>query len=301
MSHHWGYVSVLASAVLFGINATFNKIVLADVHPVVVAGLIYFVAGIVLFSVRFSPLKRIILSLLKTPTKTETEISVEDYIVLAFVVLFGSVIAPLLFLYGLDKTTAVNTSLLSNAEALFTVLIAFLFLKERGAKKDYVGISLLIVGAVFLTTNAEFQKITLTREVFGNLLILGACLFWSLDNTLSRFLSKKQDLILITALKCLIGGVILLFLSKFLKVNFKIPLLSIPYVIFVGAFSIGFSVLLFLFALREVGAMKTGVIFSTSSLFGAIFAFLILKEAFTVIQLMAGVIMLLGVYIMYKK
>ncbi|MEM0439421.1 MAG: hypothetical protein DJ555_04005 [Desulfurococcaceae archaeon] len=49
------------------------------------------------------------------------------------------------------------------------------------------------------------------------------------------------------------------------------------------------------------GAMKTGIIFSTSSLFGAVFAFIILRESFSLIQLLAGITMLLGVYIMYRE
>jgi len=69
----------------------------------------------------------------------------------------------------------------------------------------------------------------------------------------------------------------------------------------VGAFSIGFSILFFLLGLREIGAMRTGVIFSTSSLFGATFAFLILRENFSLIQLTSGFVMLLGVYILYKQ
>jgi len=301
MTHHWGYVGVVTSAILFGMTATLNKIVLENVDPLIVAGLIYFIAGIVLFCVRFSPLQELVLSLMETPTKTENVISRRDFEVLAFVILSGAVIAPFLFLYGLNKTTAVNASLLMNTEALFTVFIAFLFLKERGTYKDYVGILLLAVGAIFVTTNAEFQKLSLTKEILGNTLVVGACLFWSVDNNLSKLVSKKRDLVLITGLKCLIGGGILLALSISLRHNLQIPLVSLPYLFSVGAFGIGFSILLFLFALREIGSMKTGVIFSTSSLFGAAFAFMILKETFSLIQLIAGFTMLLGVYIIYKK
>jgi len=301
MTHHWGYVGVVTSAILFGTTATLNKIVLENVDPLIVAGLIYFIAGIVLFCVRFSPLQSLVLSMMETPTKTENAILRRDFEVLAFVILSGAVIAPFLFLYGLNKTTAVNASLLMNTEALFTVFIAFLFLKERGTYKDYVGILLVVVGAIFITTNAEFQKLTLTKEILGNTLIMSACLFWGIDNNLSKLVSKKRDLVLITALKCLIGGGILLALSISLRLNFQIPLVSLPYLFCVGAFGIGFSILLFVFALREIGSMKTGVIFSTSSLFGAAFAFIILKETFSLIQLIAGFTMLLGVYIIYKK
>lgn len=301
MTHHWGYVGAITSAILFGMAATLNKIVLENIHPLIVAGLIYFIAGIVLFCVRLSPLQNLVLSVMKTPTKTETVIAKRDFGVLALVTLSGAVIAPFLFLYGLNETSAVNATLLSNTEALFTVSIAFLFLKERGASKDYIGILLLILGAIFVTTNAEFQKLTLTREVLGNALIVGACLFWGMDNNLSKLLSKKRDLVLITALKCFIGGGALLLLSVSLKLNFQIPLFSIPYLFSVGAFSIGFSILFFLFALREIGSMKTGVIFSTSSLFGAAFAFIILKETLSLIQLIAGLTMLFGVYVIYQK
>jgi len=301
MTHHWGYMAAISSALLFGMAATLNKIILEDVHPLIVAGLIYLIAGIVLFFVRLSPLQRLILSIMETPTKTETMIVRRDFVVLALVILSGAVIAPFLFLYGLNETTAVNASLLANTEALFTVLIAFLFFKERETKREYVGILLLVFGAIFVTTNAEFQKLTLMREVLGNALIVGACLFWGIDNNLSKLVSKKRDLVLITALKCFIGGGILLLLSISLKLHFQISLSSVPYLFSVGAFSIGFSIVFFLVALREIGAMKTGVVFSTSSLFGAVFAFVILKEDFSLIQLVAGFVMLLGVYIIYKR
>jgi drug/metabolite transporter (DMT)-like permease len=297
LTHHWGYVSAVASALLFGISSTLNKIALEDVHPTVIAGMIYFIGGVFLFAIHFSPLSKKILALFESP-EIEPKITMKDFRVLAFVILCGSVVAPLLLLNGLNQTTAINTSLLLNAESLFTALIAFVFLSERGTKKEYLGIAMLLIGVVFVTTNGEFQKLTLTENIAGNLLIVGACLFWGIDNNLSRFLSKKRDIILITGLKCLIGGLALLAIAFAIGVPFNIPLISVPYLLSVGAFSIAFSILLFLFALRKIGSMRTGVIYSTSSLFGAVLAFAILREPFTFIQLVAGTIMLLGIYVL---
>jgi drug/metabolite transporter (DMT)-like permease len=75
---------------------------------------------------------------------------------------------------------------------------------------------------------------------------------------------------------------------------------AIPYIFSVGAFSVAFSILFFLFALRKIGSMRTGVIFSLSSLFGAILAFVVLREVFTIIQLVAGLVMILGIYVLYR-
>lgn len=299
MTHHWGYVSAVASAVLFGISSTLNKIVLQNVHPTVVAGMIYFIGGVFLFGIHASPLCKRILALFETP-ESETRIASRDFGILAFVILCGSIIAPLLLLNGLSETTAINTSLLLNAESLFTVLIAVAFLKERGTRREYLSILMLLIGVVFVTTNGEFQRLSLTENILGNLLIIGACLFWGIDNNLSRFLSKKRDIILVTGLKCFIGGLALLAISFLLGIDFSLPLISIPYLLSVGTLSIAFSILLFLFALRKIGSMRTGVIYSTSSLFGAVLAFAVLREAFTPIQLIAGLVMLLGVYVLYR-
>jgi drug/metabolite transporter (DMT)-like permease len=45
---------------------------------------------------------------------------------------------------------------------------------------------------------------------------------------------------------------------------------------------------------------RTGVIFSTSSLFGIVVAFLVLQEALTIIQIIAGTIMVLGIYVLFR-
>ncbi len=299
MSHHWGYVASVLSAILFGLSSTFNKIALENVNPTVTAGLIYFVAGIFLFAIYFTPFHKKILARLDT-SQTEAKITNKDYKILGLVIICGSIIAPLLLLNGLNQSTAINSSLLLNAESLFTVAIAFVLLKERCARKEYIGIVLLLIGVVFVTTSGAFQNLTLTENLTGNLLIIGACFFWGIDNNLSKYLSKKRDLITVTALKCFIGGSALLALSLLLGFSFSIPLISIPYITFVGAFSIGFSILLFLFALRKIGSMRTGVIFSSSSLFGAVLAFVVLREPFTFIQLIAGSIMIVGIYVLYR-
>jgi len=301
MTHHWGYLGAFSAALLFGLSATLNKMVLKDVHPLFAASLVYLTAGIILCLVKFSSLSNKILSMFETSTKTEIKIRTSDYIILFLVVLAGSTIAPMLYFYGLNQTTAINASLLSTTETLFTTLIAFTFLKERTKTKDYLAIVLILIAAVFLSTNANFHKLTLTREVVGNVFVVSSCFFWGIDNNLSKFLSIKKDLILITSLKCLLGGILLFFISLLFNISLKISLSVIPYVLSVGALSIGFSILLFLFALREIGAMRTSAIFSTSSFFGAIFASIILMENFTLVQLFSGIIMIFGVYILYFK
>ncbi|USH00154.1 DMT family transporter [Thermococcus argininiproducens] len=297
MTHHYGYVSAVLAALLFGMGSTLNKIALRNVHPMIIAGSIYLTAGIVLMLLRFTPLKDKILERLEFKVKTQEYFSGRDLLLLTFIVLFGSFLAPLSFMFGLNKTTAVNASLLLNTETLFTVLIALLVFNEKASKRSIIGILLILIGAVVISTE-NFREVELSKGILGNILIILAGLSWAIDNNLSKLLSVKRDLLLVTSLKGLFGGSALLILASLIGIPIHIPFQSLPYILTVGAFSIGFSIVLFLFALREIGAMKTGAIFSTSSLIGALFAFLILGESFTAIKAFFGLLMFIGVYLL---
>jgi len=297
MTHHYGYVGAVLAALLFGISSTLNKIALRNVHPMIVAGSIYLTAGIVVMFLRFTPLKDKLLKKLEFKVKTQEFFSRRDFLILTFIVFFGSFLAPLSFMFGLNKTTAVNASLLLNTETLFTVLIALLVFKEKASGRSIIGILLILIGAAVISTE-NFKEVELSKGILGNILIILAGLSWAIDNNLSKLLSVKRDLLLVTSLKGLFGGSALLILASLIGIRFYIPLQSLPYVLTVGAFSIGFSIVLFLFALREIEAMKTGAIFSTSSLIGALFAFLILGESFTAIKAFFGVLVFIGVYLL---
>ena len=295
----WGYLSVIIATVLFGIWNTFSKILLQDLDPLALSALVYCIAGIFLTAVRFSSFNGKLMGMLDSKSEAETFMSRNDYIILATTAIAGSVIAPVIYLNGLNQITAVNASLLLNAEVLFIVVIGIFILKENFQKMESIGLILLMVGTIFLATNGDISNFTFT-ENFGTILVITAAFFWSIDTILSKFLSNKRDLLGLSAIKCSIGGIILLIFSLSLGLNLKVPLNHLPYLLFIGFVSIGFSFVMVYYAIRKIGSTRTGSIFPFSSLFGAIFAFLILKEPFTVTQLLFGLLMMLGVLIIYK-
>ena len=158
---------------------------------------------------------------------------------------------------------------------------------------------MLLTGTVFLSTN-NLQNLSLDPNLYGNLLVVTAAFFWSLDTSLTKFLSNKKDIIYITALKCAIGGSILFLISLSMGLNFALPLSKIPLLLFIGLVCISFSLPLIYFSIRIIGSTRTGSIFALSSLFGAITAFIVLGEPLTVLQLLFGLLMLVGVFILYR-
>jgi drug/metabolite transporter (DMT)-like permease len=81
--------------------------------------------------------------------------------------------------------------------------------------------------------------------------------------------------------------------------SFSIPLDKVPLLLFIGLVCLSFSLPLIYYAIRIIGSTRTGSIFSLSSLFGAITAVIVLGESLSLMQLSFGVLMILGVYILY--
>ena len=299
MSHHWGYVAVLFSAVLFGVSTTVNKVLLESFSPLMIASVTYIVAGLFLGAATLLPQKAGVVARLKIPTSTGmTEPTWRDVILLLLTALFGGVLAPALYLLGLNSTTAVSTALLGNTEALFTMLIAFVFLGERGRAKDYGAMVLLIIGAVILTTNLNLQQFSTAGTFLGNALVVLSCLCWGIDNSLARLLTVRGSVLKVGSLKGIIGGGLLFATISLYGMRISSSLQSIVLLVMVGIFSIGLSLLLFLFSLQQIGAMRTSVIFATASLFGAVSAFFVLHESISLLQALAGILMLGAIYVL---
>src|SRR3989304_5741435 len=54
--------------------------------------------------------------------------------------LAGAVSGPIIYFYGLERSTASNSVLLSNSEALFTMVFAYALLRERTSRRGYVAL-----------------------------------------------------------------------------------------------------------------------------------------------------------------
>ena len=78
-----------------------------------------------------------------------------------------------------------------------------------------------------MSTN-NLQNLTFDENLFGSLLIIVACFFWSMDTTLTKFLSDKRDIFFLTGLKCGIGGMILFTVSSYLGLSFNLQLDMLP-------------------------------------------------------------------------
>jgi hypothetical protein len=118
---------------------------------------------------------------------------------------------------------------------------------------------------------------------------------WGLDNNLTRKVSLSDPL-QIVQLKGLVAGPVMLAFG--LLAGDSLPPLTMAFVAgAVGFVGYGVSLALFVLALRQLGAARTGAYFSTAPFLGALAAILFLSEPITLQLVLAGLLMSAGVWL----
>ena len=274
----------ILSAALFGASTPFAKALLGGgVDPWLLAGLLYLGSGVGLGIVE-------IVRRAAGRASSEAPLRRGDFPWLALVVLSGGVVCPVLLMVGLATTPAATASLLLNLEALATMAIAWLVFRENVDRRLLAGAAAILAGAVLLSWQGGPSGFG-----WGTAAIAGACLAWGIDNNLTRRLSAA-DPVQIALIKGLAAGAVNLALA--LALGAHLPEAdAIGGAALIGFLGYGLSLVLFVLALRHLGAARTGAYFSTAPFIGAVLAVTLFGEPVTVGLVIAGLLIAGGVYL----
>jgi len=303
-----GYGSAVAAAILFGSVSSVSKPTLSDINPILLSSMVYLIAATTMIPIIKAKTQNIIIPSLFSLKR-------KDYLLVTATALCGAVIAPTLYFFGLKQGLASNASILLNGEMAFTVLLAIFFFKEKLDRIGYIGVILIFMGITIvsaensltwnLSTSTSLQESILKFRVgSGDVLILISALFWAVDNNISKILTQRVNVARIVQLKSAIGGTILLLIT----VVFSIPivedinLIQIPNIVALGIGGFAASIFFFLYGLKIIGTVKTIVIFSTSSVFGVVFATILLHESIDVYKIGVSTgIIIFGIYMINRR
>jgi drug/metabolite transporter (DMT)-like permease len=274
----------LVAALLFGLSTPASKLLLAAADPWLAAGLLYLGSGIGLGAVRL--VQRALGRL-----SSEAPLRLGDLPCLVGAIISGGGVGPVLLMFGLASGTATQASLLLNLEGVLTALLAWFVFREHIDIRIAVGMGLITAGALALAWEPGHGS----QSERGVLLVVVACLAWAVDNNLTRRISGG-DPTLIAALKGGAAGAANLTIAMAAGTRFPDPP-ALGAAAGVGFLGYGVSLVLFVRALRELGAARTGAYFSTAPFLGAVVSIVALGEPFTVRLVIGGALMGVGVWL----
>lgn len=250
-----GGLLALLAALAFGMTAPFVQRFGKGAGPFATAALLYAGAALV--------------SILRRSTK-EAPVRARHAVRLIGVAIAGAVLGPAALAWGLQHTSGIAGSLLLNLEAVFTVVLAWLFYREPVGRRAALALAIMTAGGAVVVVSAAPVG---PSAGWGTAAIALATLCWAGDNTLARPLADL-DPARVVQWKALLGatlssGVALARAERVPGGTAALGLLAC------GAVGYGLSLGLYLSAQRRIGAGRTGSIFAAAPFVGALVAWLL--------------------------
>lgn len=274
-----GGLLAIGAAMLFGVSTPAAKAIVGNVQPLLLAGLLYLGSGL--------GLGMIILFRRRTGVRLKRA----DLPWLLATIVFGGALGPALLIWGLTRTTGSAASLLLTLEGVFTALLAWVVFREPFNKRIGIGMASIFAGAVLLSLRTPSGQ----AGLLGSLAVAGACLCWAIDNNCTSKIADV-DALTLASIKGVVAGAANATLAMIAGSAFpSVGVMAASAM--VGFFGYGLSLVLFVLALREIGAARTGAYFSTAPFIGALLGLIALREPLTASLLGAGLLMGYGVYL----
>jgi drug/metabolite transporter (DMT)-like permease len=216
---------------------------------------------------------------------------------LIYIAIVGTLVADFMYFFALSQVTVINAVILGHMQPIFIIALGFFLLKSDTLTKfDYLGISLMIIAGLLVTTRTIENLFAFRFGALGDLIVISATIAWAT----SAIVMKKY-------LTSMNAGVITFYRFFFPTLIFAVYLgvtssliISNIYQVFIGVI-IGVGTILYYEGLKLLKAAQVSGLELSTPFFAAILAFLFLNEIITSMQIIGIALLFGGVYLISKK
>lgn len=271
-------ITGILSGFLFGVATPFSKVLLEGFNSFQLAGLLYLGAGLAMTPYILKKDSQVKM-LFKPGSKAKT----------LGIIFFGGFLGPLLLLAGLKTANAASVSIWLNMELVATAILGVLIFKDSLDRFTWIGVILTIIAGVITSFGEGLSGVT------PGLLITAACFCWGVDNHLTA-LTDGASPQAVTFVKGMVAGSVNLIIGCLITSQ-TMRLGNIAPAIIVGAFSYGFSIVLYVTSAQNIGATRSQILFSTAPLWGIILSYLFFHDSFQWVHVISIVLLALAVVV----
>ncbi len=281
------YLLVLLTTIFWGGTPVAGKLVLLDIPPLTVGVLRYGLATLLLVAVFWRRLP------------DPWSLRRRDLWVLLGVGVLGTFLNHILFFFALVFAPAAHGAIIPpTTSPLWTVLLASRLGKERVTPGQVAGMLLCLVGVVLVVEPQRLRTSGGASVLLGDLLFLLGGVAWGIYSYLSKVAMQGLSAVATLTFGMSVGTVFLVPLALAEQPWRALGAAHATAWGALGFLTLAGTVLSFLWwnvAIRRVGAGRTAVFTNLVPVFGVLLSWLVLGEQLTVIQLMGGLLAVVGV------
>jgi drug/metabolite transporter (DMT)-like permease len=288
--HYIALLCMLLIVLFWGYSFISTKVVLAQIPPVSIAFLRQIIASSILIPLawRAGALSGMTLKDLKT---------------IALAGLFGIVLYFILENSGLKYTTASNASMIVSALPIFTLSSEALLFNLK-VTRGMIFCLITSVAGVFMVATVGGSLDLGSSTLIGNLMVMGSMACWVIYTILTRDLAGKHSGMTISAYQSLA--------SVFIFLPFLVPEIGLwsirdladisvlANLIFLGAFCSALAYLLYIRAVKNLGATVSSAFLNLIPVVTMVSGYLLLHERVTPLQILGMAMIMMALYLLNR-
>jgi drug/metabolite transporter (DMT)-like permease len=212
--------------------------------------------------------------------------------------LLGNTGYQLFFIFGLERTSASNASLMLSTSPVQVALFGALLGLERVGKLGWMGVFSAFAGIALLVLGKGEALAFGGASLLGDFLVLCGCATWALYTLGSRPLVHRYGALRTTVLTVVLGvwPLILLSLPRAVREDWgQAGWGPVGVALFSGLFAIAISYIIWNLGLRHLGATRTAVYVTLPPVITALVDWLWLGQRFGGLQWLGAALTLTGV------
>jgi drug/metabolite transporter (DMT)-like permease len=287
------YITLAIATSIWGSAFIAGKYAVESFEPITVAFLRFFFATIILFPIMW------------VRKENRVKPTMRDWFLFAILGLTGIAIYNICFFMASKYAPVIKSSLFIAANPVLITLLSALFLKEKIGKKHIAGLSVALLGVLFIITNGQLMKILKMEFVFIDLILFLAVITWSLYSVIGKVVLKKFNAIVSTTYAIAFGTLFLLpfsLLETSVQTYQNASLSSWLAILHMSVFVTVISFIMYYSGIKEIGAAKASIFINVMPVSAVILATIFLEETFTLTDTIGAVLVLSGVFLAtYKK
>jgi drug/metabolite transporter (DMT)-like permease len=283
-----GTLLALLAAVISGISIPANKLFIVNLDPTVFTAIRAVIIGTIFFFISLYQSKFDLKNFKKVSWKY-----------LFAIAIIGGVFAFLLFFNGLKLTTAGRGAFLHKTLPLYTVILAFFFLKEKITKKMIYALAIMFIGIIALYFSQINPAELWMNPSLGDLLIIGATFLWAIENIIARkAMIKGETNYIVSFARMFFGGLILFgFVLLFGKFNVLLTLSIEQWTNILISTGLLFGYVFFWYwSIKKINVSKATTLLLLSPVVSLILGILMFSEPLPLFQLIGSALILVGAY-----
>ncbi len=284
-------LALLASATMWGINIPVVKHATASLDP-----LVFNASRVVLSTLALG-----LLAWLEQRNRPKQSERLDWKQILFFTSLSGFLYS-LLFMFGIQRTTAANAALLMSTMPMWTAILSLVFLGERLKAITWMGLGITIAGTI-VVVSAKGQLQFSMQNMLGNVLILSAAFTWASATVVSRPLMVPVGPLRLAFISCALTTPLHWIVVSFLC-DVSVERILVPHqiacLLYSGLLSTGLAYATWNFGVQKLGGSHASVYQNIVTLVAVLGGWVVLRESPLLAQILGGALMIVGLLIMRR-